>query len=325
MLSILPRLSRSVRSISTSSQLRTSPPPFPYERIHTPVMLNEVIQHLNPQDGRTYLDGTFGEGGYTKKLLDTANCSVTALDQDPTAIDKAEKLAALYPGRLSARWMQFGDLGNLQSKFDGIVLDIGVSSSQIASEDRGFSFQLADSPLDMRMSYSQEHGALTRLLPAHAIVNQFSVEKLTHIFRTYGQERHARAIAKEIDRRRATAPITTTGELVEAVLAAVPKSYKWQIHPATRVFQSLRIEVNDELGQLDRALDAAVEALNPGGRLVVVSFHSLEDAVVKKRFRAWTDSEAVQSLTRKVVTPSEAEVSENPRARSAKLRAIEVL
>ncbi|ORX67117.1 bacterial methyltransferase [Linderina pennispora] len=256
MLSILPRLSRSVRSISTSSQLRTSPPPFPYERIHTPVMLNEVIQHLSPQDGKTYLDGTVRR-------------SVTALDQDPTAIDKAERLAAFLAISVICK-----------AKFDGIVLDIGVSSSQIASEDRGFSFQLADSPLDMRMSYSQEHGALTRLLPAHAIVNQFS------------------------------APITTTGELVEAVLAAVPKSYKWQIHPATRVFQSLRIEVNDELGQLDRALDAAVEALNPGGRLVVVSFHSLEDAVVKKRFRAWTDSEAV---------------SENPRARSAKLRAIEVL
>ncbi|KAJ1950646.1 hypothetical protein FBU59_000578 [Linderina macrospora] len=291
-------------------------------------MLDEVIRYLSPQDGKAYLDGTFGEGGYTKRMLDTAACTVAALDQDPTAIDKAKKLAALYPDRLSAHWMQFGDLGNLQRKFDGIVLDVGVSSGQIASEDRGFSFQLPDSPLDMRMSYSHTHGALTRLLPAHAIVNQFSVDKLTHIFRTYGQERHAKAIAKEIERRRATAPITTTGQLVEAVLAAVPKGFKGhkgQIHPATRVFQSLRIEVNDELGQLSRALDAATGALNPGGRLVVVSFHSLEDTVVKKRFRAWTDAETVQALTRKVVTPSEAEVSENPRSRSAKLRAIELL
>ncbi|KAJ2369363.1 hypothetical protein IW150_005175, partial [Coemansia sp. RSA 2607] len=249
-------------------------------------MLDEVVEYLAPQPGKVYLDGTFGEGGYTKRILDEADCKVVAIDQDPCAIDKAHMLAQVYPDRLEVKWHEFGKLDALSRTFDGIVLDIGLSSGQLAS-DRGFSFK-TDSPLDMRMSSTSTHGSLRRLIPADVVLNQFSVDKLAGIFRQYGQERFAHPIANEIDRRRGKTPFATTHQLVDAVLAAVPKRYAREatIHPATRVFQSLRIYVNDELGQLQSALALAANALNPGGRLVVVSFHSLEDAMVKKHFRA---------------------------------------
>ncbi|KAJ2786260.1 hypothetical protein GGI15_001666 [Coemansia interrupta] len=313
--------------------------PFPYSRIHRPVMLDEVIEHLAPQSGKVYLDGTFGEGGYTKRILDEADCKVFAIDQDPCAIDKAHMLAQAYPDRLEVKWHEFGKLDALNRTFDGIVLDIGLSSGQLAS-DRGFSFK-TDSPLDMRMSSTSTHGSLRRLIPADVALNQFSVDKLAGIFRQYGQERFARPIANEIDKRRAKAPFATTHQLVDAVLAAVPKRYAREatIHPATRVFQSLRIYVNDELGQLQSALASAANALNPGGRLVVVSFHSLEDAMIKKHFRALAQETALSEkesrdngrpddavfriLTKRAARPASSEIEQNPRSRSAKLRALE--
>ncbi|KAJ2234612.1 hypothetical protein IWW45_003274 [Coemansia sp. RSA 485] len=298
---------------------------FPYDRVHEPVLLNEVITHLSPGQGKVYLDGTFGEGGYTKRILDEADCSVVAIDQDPLAVEKAHQLAKLYPGRLSALWHEFGKIDALQRSFDGIVLDIGISSGQLAS-DRGFSFQ-TDSPLDMRMSSTAAHGSLRRLVPAEVVVNQFSGDKLVDIFRQFGQERFARQIVKEIERRRAKTPISTTRQLVDAIIAALPKRYVREatIHPATRVFQSLRIYVNDELAQLQSAIASAVRMLNPGGRLVVVSFHSLEDAIVKKHFRELdlTRSSEFRILTKRAVKPTDEEISRNPRSRSAKLRAIE--
>ncbi|KAJ1897667.1 hypothetical protein LPJ66_003232 [Kickxella alabastrina] len=349
------------RSSSGSSSVSHTAPSFPYERVHEPVLLSEIIEYLAPQKDKVYLDGTFGEGGYTKRILDEAACHVVAIDQDPCAVDKARRLAEVYPGRLSALWHEFGKIGTLERSFDGIVLDIGLSSSQLAS-DRGFSFQ-RDCPLDMRMSSTAAHGSLRRLIPADVVVNQFSGDKLNSIFKQFGQERFSRLIVKEIEKRRAKAPIMTTHQLVDAVVAAVPKRYAREatLHPATRVFQSLRIYVNDELGQLQSALASATRMLNPGGRLVVVSFHSLEDAIVKKHFRALAEEQPAELLfeedeyedaaatdtetetetdteiysdagtvpcvfrlvTKRVVRPSAEEIERNPRSRSAKLRTIE--
>ncbi|KAJ2380880.1 hypothetical protein GGI23_007704, partial [Coemansia sp. RSA 2559] len=263
---------------SVHSTVRQAPP-FPYPRTHIPVLLEEAIGNIAPRDGKTYLDATFGEGGYTKQILDSADCNVVAIDQDPTAVEKARQLVCAYPDRLTVKWEQFGNIASLKQAFDGIVLDIGLSSSQLDS-NRGFSFQ-RDAPLDMRMSYTAEHGPLRRLIPANVIVNQFSRAKLATIFGSFGQERFAGRIAFEIEQRREKTPINTTQQLVDAVLAAVPQAVaqKSPIHPATRVFQALRIYINDELGQLQSALAAATQMLNPGGRLVVVSFHSLEDSI----------------------------------------------
>ncbi|KAI9502202.1 ribosomal RNA small subunit methyltransferase H [Coemansia spiralis] len=331
----------------TTSNAETAP--FPYQRVHQSVLLEEVIGYLAPQNGKIYLDGTFGEGGYTKRILDSANCRVIAVDQDPSAIEKAHQLANIYPGRLSAVWQRFGDIAKLRQPFDGIVLDVGLSSSQIAS-NRGFSFQ-KDALLDMRMSYTDEHGALCRLIPAHTIINQYSRDKLASIFTKLGQERFAKNIAAEIEKRRATSPINTTRQLVDVIMTAVPKRYAHhsQIHPATRVFQSLRIYVNDELGQLRSALESAVQMLNVGGRLVVVSFHSLEDSIVKKFFRDLAgqtstsyidDNDYIEEegeasiadtlrsfnlLTKRALKASSTEIECNPRSRSARLRALERL
>ncbi|KAJ2551731.1 hypothetical protein EV175_003583 [Coemansia sp. RSA 1933] len=311
-------------------------PPFPYQRVHIPVLLEEAIEYLLPRDGRTYLDATFGEGGYTKRILDSANCAVVAIDQDPAAVDKAQQLSRIYPNRLSVKWEQFSNISKLQQSFDGIVMDIGLSSSQLDS-DRGFSFQ-RDDPLDMRMSCTAKHGALRRLVPANVVVNQFSRAKMTSIFSSFGQERFAGKIAFEIEKRRAQFPIETTQQLVDAVLAAVPKGYaqKSPIHPATRIFQALRIFVNDELSELQSALVSATQMLNPGGRLVVVSFHSLEDSIVKKFFRGISQQQQQQHstnetseptifnvITKRAVKVSEHEIEHNPRSRSAKLRALE--
>ncbi|KAJ2662363.1 hypothetical protein IWW48_001938 [Coemansia sp. RSA 1200] len=339
----LPKSHLQLKRYSTADSV----PAFPYPRVHVPVLLEETIRYIAPRDGMTYLDATYGEGGYTKRILDSANCSVVAIDQDPSAVEKARQLSCLYPDRLSVEWEQFGNIPKLKRTFDGIVLDIGLSSSQLDS-NRGFSFQ-RDAPLDMRMSYTPQHGALRRLIPANIIVNQFSREKLASIFSSYGQERFAGKIAFEIEKRREQVSIDTTQQLVEVVLAAVPAAYaqRAKIHPATRVFQALRIYINDELGQLQSALAAAIEMLNPGGRLVVVSFHSLEDSIVKKFFRstsqqherqhcmtgstfntdandlAETSTNVFRIITKSPVTASTTEVEKNPRSRSAKLRVLE--
>lgn len=297
---------------------------------HLPVMLDEVLARLAPQAGELHVDGTFGAGGYTRAILATG-ARVIAIDRDPTAIAAGATLVAASEGRLRLVPGVFGDLDAHvaalgEGLVDGVVLDIGVSSMQLDRAERGFSFRF-DGPLDMRMG---DEGPTAADLVATA-----DRGTLARIFAVYGEERRAGPVARAIVEARATAPIVTTrqlAKLVEGVIRAKPH----EIHPATRVFQALRIAVNDELGELVRALGAAERVLKPGGRLVVVTFHSLEDRIVKRFLADRCRSEAGGSrhaprvevepatfaaLTRGVDEAGEAEVAVNPRARSAKLRA----
>ena len=297
---------------------------------HRPVLLAEVLARLAPAPGEIHVDGTFGAGGYTRAILGRG-AAVIAVDRDPTAIAAGEGLVAEAEGRLRLVEGVFGDLdthvaGLGVSAVDGVVLDIGVSSMQLDRAERGFSFR-HDGPLDMRMDIAGESAA--------DVVNGADAATLAHVFRVYGEEKRASQVARAIVAARAEAPITTTralASLVETVIWAKPH----EIHPATRVFQALRIHVNDELGELVRALAAAERVLKPGGRLVVVTFHSLEDRIVKRfladRTRvapggsrhapiARVEPATFVASTRGVDEASAAEIAENPRARSAKLRA----
>ncbi|KXF76809.1 ribosomal RNA small subunit methyltransferase H [Paramesorhizobium deserti] len=293
---------------------------------HIPVLLDEVIEALQPEAGKHIIDGTFGAGGYTRRILD-AGASVTAIDRDPTAIAAGRAMEQEFPGRLTLVQGRFSELDTLMPGTpDGIVLDIGVSSMQVDEAERGFSFQ-KDGPLDMRMSGEG--------VSAADVVNRLKMGDLARIFNFLGEERHAGRIARMIEKRRASEPFTRTRDLANAIEALVGRHPKDRIHPATRVFQGLRIFVNDELGELARALFAAERVLKPGGRLVVVTFHSLEDRIVKRFFadrqggsggsRHLPEVEARQpSFTpvgKGVVGPSREEEERNPRARSAKLRA----
>ncbi len=310
-------------------------PPAFSERPHIPVLLDEVIAHLAVRKGGVYIDGTFGAGGYSSAILDAGAGKVIGIDRDPTAIAAGQALVERYQGRLELVHAPFStlaeaarDLGDVA--VDGIVLDIGVSSMQIDQPERGFSFR-ADGPLDMRMALSGESAA--------DLVNAMAEEDLANLIYRYGEERRSRAIARAIVAERARAPITTTkalADLVSKIVYAKPGD----IHPATRTFQALRIAVNDELGELERALDAAPTILREGGRLVVVTFHSLEDRIVKtwmaeKSGRTPSASRHMPAtfreqplfgaLTRKPVEASPQEARDNPRSRSAKLRAVERL
>ena len=300
---------------------------------HAPVMLNEVLDALQPTGGEVYVDGTFGAGGYTKAILDKANCKVVAIDRDVGAIERAQTLKAQYGDRLIFIHGRFGDVENLLKsagfeKVDGFVLDLGVSSMQIDQAERGFSFRF-DGPLDMRMDVSQGPTAAD-------IVNRMDETALANLIYEFGEERKSRRIAKKIVERRKGQPFTTTSDLANVVRSCVPKSKKDGIDPATRTFQALRIAVNDELGELDAALKASAHILNPKGRMVVVSFHSLEDSRVKNYLRGQS-GEAPQGsrhvpqakaaakifdlISRKAIAPSDEETRSNSRARSAKLRA----
>ena len=301
---------------------------------HVPVMLSEVLAALTPKDDERFLDATFGGGGYARAILEHAGCTVWAIDRDPAAIARGAALAARYPGRLHLSLGNFGDmLGLLESAgvtaLDGIVLDLGVSSNQIDEPERGFSFR-HDGPLDMRMSQAGPSAA--------DLVAGLSESELADTLYEFGEERLSRRIARAIVTARAEAPIETTGRLAAIIRGVMPPS-RDGIHPATRSFQALRIRVNDELGEISRALDAAAALLSPGGRLVVVSFHSLEDRLVKRFFtnatgRApsasrhdprglTTPKPAEFSLTTlRAVRPTDAETASNPRARSARLRAM---
>ena len=298
---------------------------------HTPVMLAEVLAALAPADGETYLDGTFGAGGYTAAILSAAECNVVALDRDPSAITNGYDLVAGSNGRLTLVEERFSNLSDAIDRLgvaalDGIVLDIGVSSMQIDQAERGFSFR-HDGPLDMRMGGEGPTAA--------DLVASLEEKELTALLRTLGEERRAGAVARAICAERAVAPIETTGKLAE-IAERVLGSWNDGIHPATRTFQALRIAVNDELGELGRALFAAEKRLKPGGRLVIVAFHSLEDRIVKtfladRTRTAFGGSRHVpeahvapatfEALSRGVVKPADAEVSDNVRARSARLRA----
>lgn len=302
---------------------------------HAPVMLNEVFAALKPADSEIYVDGTFGAGGYTKAFLDSADCTVIAIDRDRDAVARANVLKAQYGERLVFIQGCFGDVEDLLKsagfeKVDGFVLDVGVSSMQIDDAARGFSFRF-DGPLDMRMDISQGRTAAD-------IVNQTGEEDLVNIIYQYGEERMSRRIAKKIVERRRAQKFETTADLADVVRSVVPKS-KDGIDPATRTFQALRIAVNDELGELDRALNASAKILNPGGRMIVVSFHSLEDGRVKEFMRDHSGAKPKASRHlpqpspsslqndvlfdlpgRSAIKPTETEINKNSRARSAKLR-----
>jgi 16S rRNA (cytosine1402-N4)-methyltransferase len=304
---------------------------------HIPVLLPEVVGALQPREGEHYLDGTFGAGGYTRSILQAVDCHVTALDRDPNAIRDGQALVAEFQARLRLIEAKFGDLfngiGEIDGeKFDGVVFDIGVSSMQLDEAERGFSFQ-SDGPLDMRMSACADDGLPT----AADLVNALPEKKLADLIYLFGEERRSRQIAAAIVRKRSEVPFERTRQLAETVARAYGRPSKDGIHPATRTFQALRIAVNDELGELARGLAGAERVLKPGGRLVVVTFHSLEDRIVKRFFadrsgRAQSGSrhrpELIQfetptfrNVNQRPLTPGNQEIAANPRARSAKLRA----
>ena len=354
---------------SRTSGPRNSPPPqdtgrpelAPIEKGgHTPVMLREVIEALSPRDGAIYLDGTFGAGGYAEAILAAADCRVWGIDRDPEAVARGQALAARHPERLNLIHGRFGAMDSLLGAHrvfavDGIALDLGVSSMQLDQVERGFSFR-SEGPLDMRMDRGDAAGSTEYAGPSAAdVVNELSEAELADIIHHYGEERRARQVARAIVAARRDRPIADTARLAEIVRAAVRSASKGRgkplskragkgrtvlgIDPATRTFQALRIHVNDELGELDRGLHAAERLLAPGGRLAVVSFHSLEDRVVKTFLRARSAGGSGGSrhrpepaarrdptflpLFRGACRPDRAECEGNPRARSARLRAAE--
>ncbi len=299
---------------------------------HIPVLIAEVIDALKPAAGEVIVDGTFGAGGYTRAILQQG-AQVIAIDRDPTAIVAGRAMEQQFPGQLHLVESRFSVLDEAVAsvkgegvKVDGIVLDIGVSSMQIDEAERGFSFQ-KDGPLDMRMSNKGPSAA--------DVVNRLKMGDLARIFNFLGEERQAGRIARMIEKRREAQPFSRTLDLANAIEALVGRHPKDRIHPATRVFQALRVYVNDELGELARALLAAERVLKPGGRLVVVTFHSLEDRMVKRFFADRAGGSAGSrhmpethirrpSFTPAVkgsVGPTLEEEMRNPRARSAKLRA----
>ncbi|WP_119168588.1 16S rRNA (cytosine(1402)-N(4))-methyltransferase RsmH [Algihabitans albus] len=295
---------------------------------HVPVLLAEVLQVLHPRDGGIYIDGTFGLGGYSRGLLQAANCNVLAFDRDPAAIAAGQALRAEFGERLQLVEDRFAEMQrHLPLPVEGIALDLGVSSPQLDRPERGFSFR-NDGPLDMRMGNSGETAA--------EVVNSRSETELADLIWRYGEERRSRQIARALVARRSERPYSRTLELADTVRSVV-RAAKDGIDPATRTFQALRIYVNDELGELKRGLAAAERCLAPGGRLAVVSFHSLEDRIVKDFLRARssaaprgsrhlpeaseTAAPSFELLSRQAIKPSARETAENPRARSARLRA----
>jgi 16S rRNA (cytosine1402-N4)-methyltransferase len=296
---------------------------------HIPVLLTPILEAVAPVQGR-WLDGTFGAGGYTRALLDAGAACVYAIDRDPEVFERAKVWADDYGDRLVLIKGTFGQLDGLAEKhgavpLDGVVLDIGVSSMQIDQAERGFSF-MQDGPLDMRMSQDG--------MTAADVVNTADEAVLADILYLYGEERASRRIARRIVEARKTASFETTKQLCDVVEAALPRAKPGQVHPATRSFQALRIVVNDELGELVRALSAAEAVLGAGGILAVVTFHSLEDRIVKRFIQ--TRSEQARSnryapelaatmpqfekISKKAIGPTAAEMEDNPRSRSAKLR-----
>ncbi|MBO0751129.1 MAG: 16S rRNA (cytosine(1402)-N(4))-methyltransferase RsmH, partial [Bradyrhizobiaceae bacterium] len=302
------------------------------ETRHVPVLLRQVIEYLAPRDGGVYIDGTFGAGGYAAAILGAAATRVIGIDRDTTAIAGGQHLLTASAGRLTLVEGRFADLEVLArglgiDAVDGVVLDLGVSTMQLDTPGRGFSFRY-EGPLDMRMGATGASAA--------DVVASASERDLADIIYNLGEERHSRAVARAIVAARRERPIRTTGALVD-IVSRVVRRRPGDIHPATRTFQALRLFVNDELGELEGGLAAAERLLRPGGRLVVVAFHSLEDRIVKTYLagrsgggggsrhlpEATVEAATFVPLTRRPVTPDDSETAENPRARSAKLRAAE--
>ena len=288
---------------------------------HIPVMLDEVLAVLNVTAGGVYVDATFGGGGYSRAILNHGAGKVYGLDRDPDAVKRGEELESqaagfkIISGCFSQLQQKMGEVK--ENCVDGVVFDIGVSSFQLDEAERGFSF-MQDGPLDMRMSKEGPSAA--------DVVNGYAEDKLADIIYYYGEERKSRRVARKICEARKQQPFTTTGQLAELLQRILPG--KPGHHPATRTFQALRIYVNDELREIDTALSQAVDILRPGGVVVVVTFHSLEDRVVKNFFKQSTaaNEQQVEPLLEaynrnKPLVPGELELAHNPRARSAKLRA----
>jgi 16S rRNA (cytosine1402-N4)-methyltransferase len=310
------------------------PSVLPTETDHVPVLADEVVANLDPRPGETIVDGTFGAGGHSSLLAQRlrGDGKLIAIDRDPTVAPFFERFrretgvkARLHPGEFSAVLQHLAENG---VGADIVLLDLGVSSMQIDRPERGFSYSI-DAPLDMRMDPGAEYSA-------RELVNEADERDLADIFKRYGEERYARPIARAIAARRKAQPFERTGDLAEVIKAAIPAPARFgEGHPAKRVFQALRIEVNDELGAVERALPAALEMLRPGGRLAVISFHSLEDRIVKQFLRkseqgctcppdfpvcVCGSEPAMRATPRRAIRPSAAEVARNPRAQSARLR-----
>jgi len=295
---------------------------------HVPVLLTEVIGALKPKDGEQYVDGTFGAGGYSRAIFNAAKCSVLGLDRDPTVAPYADELMSEYENRFAFKFTKFSELDEAvgSEKVDGVILDIGVSSMQLDQGERGFSF-MRSGPLDMRMSAVGPTAADAIKLLKH--------NELINIFKVYGEEKRAKRCADFIVNARTAHEVATTDGLADIIASALGRSGK--NHPATRVFQALRIYINDELGELYKALLAAERVLKPGGRLVVVTFHSLEDRIVKSFLRSRSEQPSSgsrhlpqQDIAKNVVSfdvtkrsgysAGKEEIADNPRARSARLR-----
>ncbi len=301
---------------------------------HVPVLLETVLAYLAPHPGGWYIDATVGGGGHAEAILAASapDGRLLGIDADPDALGRSHRRLHRFGHRVVLVQGNFDQLAYIARRHgfvpaDGILMDLGVSTDQLGDPARGFSF-LLEGPLDMRMDPSRPRTAAD-------LVNTLSEDELAQLIRTYGEEKHARRIARAIVRAR---PITTTTQLADLIAQVVPRRPGQRLHPATRTFQALRIAVNDELGALERALPQALDVLRPGGRLVVISFHSLEDRIVKRFFQQEArdcicpprqpvcvcgHKARVRLLTRKPVTPSPEEVAANPRSRSARLRAVE--
>ncbi len=294
--------------------------------MHIPVLLHEVIEGVRAVPGMTILDATVGGGGYTKALCERVGKSgtVIGLDRDAGTLNDVRERLSHVPATLHLVEEDFRNLDTVLESLgvaaiDGATFDLGMSSLQLESSGRGFSF-LRDEPLHMTFASVAESAAFT----AADIVNTWKEEDIANVIFGYGEERYARRIAKEIVATRTKSPILSTMALVDCIRKAVPVRYNHgAIHPATRTFQALRIAVNDELNALTEGLAKAYAALAPGGRLVVVSFHSLEDRIVKQYFKARSDEDGAVVLTKKPIVPTDEEERVNPRARSAKLRILE--
>ncbi len=305
--------------------------------VHLSVMPDEVLELLQPKSGGIYLDGTVGGGGHARLILEASSPDgrLVGLDRDPAALAKARAVLQPFGDRATLIHRPFAEIDQVLvelgiSALDGMLLDLGVSSHQLDAVERGFSFR-GEAPLDMRMDP-------TAGLTAAEVVESYSAEELTRIFREYGEERYAKRIARRIVKVRGEQPLTTTRQLAELVRDTVPGGHApSRIHPATRVFQALRIEVNEELEQVRRGVSRGIDLLKPGGRLVVISFHSLEDRIVKRIFLEEAQRctcpprlpvcvcgrvPRVEGLSRKAVRASSAELERNPRSRSAVLRAV---
>ena len=284
---------------------------------HIPVMLEESIRLLSPQPGCTYADATLGLGGHTAAILEASapDGHVVALDRDLHALEVARQRLQPFAGRVTMVEAEFANLRQVLNELgiarvQGLIADLGVSSLQLDTVERGFAFR-HDAPLDMRMSPRQAQSA-------HDVLESVTEAELADILWRYGEENRSRAIARAITRAKKHGRLATTTDLASVVLSTIGRSVRSRVHPATRTFQALRIYVNQELKQLEQLLEQCPDILNEGGVVVILSFHSLEDRLVKRAFR---NSEAWQVLTKKPLTASETEVYANPRARSAKLRA----